>query len=228
MTLMTKKKVFVLGGKGAIGSAISNRFIELGYEVTSVGRQEFDLTEFSQIDHYFSLYPADFDILVHSGGYNVPKIFEDLSDQEIRHSLNANLIGFLDVVRHCLPHWKSSCAGRIVVLSSLYGSFGRRGRLPYVMSKHALNGAVKTLAIELAAHGVLVNSVSPGYISTNLTSRNNKPHEIEKLIAGIPLRRLGDPSEIAKVVEFLCSDLNTYINGQDLVVDGGFSVGGFQ
>jgi len=74
----------------------------------------------------------------------------------------------------------------------------------------------------------LVNSVSPGYIATELTFRNNPPHELKKLTAGIPLGRLGEPAEIAKVVEFLCSSLNTYISGQDLIVDGGFSVGGFQ
>jgi 3-oxoacyl-[acyl-carrier protein] reductase len=225
---MTRKKALVLGGKGSIGSAISNHFVDLGHEVTSVGRHEFDLTNDSQIEDFFSTAPADFDFLIHSGGFNVPKIFEDLSDQEIRHALDTNLMGFLNIVRRCLPYWKVKCAGRIVVLSSLYGTFGRRGRLPYVMSKHALNGAVKTLAIELAEYGVLVNSVSPGYIATELTFRNNPPHELKKLTAGIPLGRLGEPAEIAKVVEFLCSSLNTYISGQDLIVDGGFSVGGFQ
>jgi 3-oxoacyl-[acyl-carrier protein] reductase len=225
---MIRKRALVLGGKGAIGAAIESRFIESGCDVTSVGRQEFDLTDSSQIDYFFSKVPADFDFLIHSGGLNVPKIFEDLSDQEINHSLDANLLGFLKIVRHCLPYWKAKCSGRIVVLSSLYGTFGRRGRLPYVMSKHALNGAIKTLAIELAEYGILVNCVSPGYIATELTFRNNSPSEIQKLTAGIPLGRLGDPAEIAKVVEFLCSDLNTYISGQEIIVDGGFSAGGFQ
>jgi NAD(P)-dependent dehydrogenase (short-subunit alcohol dehydrogenase family) len=222
------KRVLVLGARGAIGKAIVDRFTESGSDVTGVGRQDFDLTDLSQIERFFALGRSDFDVLVHSGGFNIPKTFESLSDQEIRHSLDANLMGFLEVTRYCLPHWKKGGAGRVVVLSSLYGTFGRRGRLPYVISKHALNGAVKTLAIELSMHGVLVNSVSPGYISTELTFRNNDPNEIAKLTAGIPLGRLGTPEEVAKVVEFLCSDLNTYINGQDLVVDGGFSVGGFQ
>lgn len=221
-------KALVLGGRGAIGQAIAERLAEVGHEVVPVGRQDFDLTEVSQIDGFFQRSKADFDFLIHSGGYNIPKTFDTLTDAEIRRSLDANLFGFLDVARYCMPHWKARQNGRIVVLSSLYGFLGRRGRLPYVMSKHALNGAVKTLAIELAPYGVLVNSVSPGYIATALTYRNNSSQDIEKLVADIPQGRMGEPSEIAKVVEFLCSDLNTYINGQDLVVDGGFSIGGFQ
>ena len=224
---MRKMKALVLGGKGAIGTAVVDRLVETGYEVVSVGRQDFDLTKVSQIDRYFASTTGTFDILVHSGGHNVPKTFMELTDQEMRHALDANLFGFLSVTRHCLAHWKATGYGRIVVLSSLYGSFGRRGRLPYVMSKHAINGAVKTLAIELAEYGVLVNSVSPGYIATGLTYRNNRPSDIERLTTGIPLGRLGDPEEIAKVVEFLSSNLNTYISGQDLIVDGGYSIGGF-
>lgn len=222
-------KVLILGGKGDIGQAITERMFDVGHEVRTVGRQDFDLTDSDQIDRFFQITGAqEVDLLIHAGGYNIPKTFFDLTDEEIRRSLDANVFGFLDVVRHCMPYWKTKRKGRIVVLSSLYGFLGRRGRLPYVMSKHALNGAVKTLAIELASLGVLVNSVSPGYIATSLTYRNNAAQDIEKLVAGIPLGRMGDPSEIAKVVEFLGSDLNTYITGQDIVVDGGFSVGGFQ
>ena len=221
-------KALVLGGEGAIGQAVVARLTKVGYQVNSVGRKDFDLANTEQISVFFNRRSADFDILVHSGGYNIPKNFENLRDEEIRLSLNANLFGFLDVARRCLPHWRAKKCGRVVVLSSLYGFFGRSGRLPYVMSKHALNGAVKTLAIELGPLGVLVNSVSPGYINTPLTHRNNTTEDLEKLVAGIPIGRLGTPEEIAKVVEFLCSDLNTYINGQDIVVDGGFSIGGFQ
>jgi len=221
-------KALVLGGGGAIGRAIAARLTRVGHQVDSVGRKDFDLANKEQISAFFKRRSADFDILVHSGGYNVPKTFDSLKDEEIRLSLNANLFGFLDVARYCLPHWKATKRGRVVVLSSLYGFLGRSGRLPYVMSKHALNGAVKTLAIELGPLGVLVNSVSPGYISTPLTHRNNTTQDLEKLVTGIPIGRLGTPEEIANVVEFLCSDLNTYMNGQDLVVDGGFSIGGFQ
>lgn len=221
-------KVLVLGGKGAIGGAIAEHFTACGHAVTAVGRGEFDLARREQILDYFAQQPAEFDVLVHSAGWNVPKAFDQSSDDDIRLSLEANLFGFLCVVRACLPHWKQTGSGRIVAISSLYGFLGRHGRLPYVASKHALNGSVKTLAIELAPHGVLVNTVSPGYIATDLTFRNNSPEKIDALVAGIPVGRMGSPLEIAKVAAFLGSRDNTYINGQDIIVDGGFSIGGFQ
>ena len=113
------------------------------------------------------------------------------------------------------------------MISSLYGTTSRVERLPYTLSKHALNGIVKNLAIELSENGVLVNSISPGYINTKMTYINNTKEQINKLERLIPLKRLGKPDEIAELAFFLCSPKNTYINGQDIVVDGGFSVGGF-
>lgn len=221
-------RALILGGKGDIGGAIACRLSESGIEVIAVGRSDFDLTSNAEIDAYFNKSGNEFDILVHSGGLNNPKLFEELSEKEIRASLDANVHGFLTVLRKILPYWKKKQWGRVVVISSLYGFLARKGRLPYVMSKHALNGAVKTLAIELASDGVLVNSLSPGYIATKLTYKNNTQDVIEKLIESIPVGRMGDPKDIAEVASFLCSPANNYINGQDIVVDGGYSAGAFQ
>ncbi len=225
---MEKLRALVLGGRGDIGGAIANRLRGEGIEVLQVGRDDFDLADPVGIDAFFARRGDAYDILVHSAGLNQPKLFEDLTDEEIRASLDANLHGFLHVARACLPNWKSRRFGRVVVISSLYGFLARKGRLPYVVSKHALNGAVKTLAIELAPYGVLVNALSPGYIGTKMTYKNNSPETIAKFVSGIPLGRLGEPEDIAEVAAFLCSPRNRYLTGQDLVVDGGFSVGGFQ
>lgn len=221
-------RALVLGGTGDIGCAITQKLSSIGVDTTDVGRADFDLANSSQIATYFKKNGSQFDILIHSGGLNNPKNFEELTDTEIRGSLNANVLGFLDVVRELTPHWKRGGFGRVLVISSLYGFLGRKGRLPYVMSKHALNGAVKTLAIELASHGVLVNALSPGYIATKLTYKNNSTATIERLVSGIPVGRMGTPEDIAEVASFLCSPANQYINGQDIVVDGGYSIGGFQ
>jgi 3-oxoacyl-[acyl-carrier protein] reductase len=217
--------VVVLGGRGDIGSAISERFAAAGHPVMAVGRADFDLTEPDSIDAWFDRPRQPIGVLVHSAGLNHPKRFTDLSDSEIRECFSANVEGFLRVVRRAIPDLVAE-QGRIVVLSSIFGFLSRVGRLPYAMSKHALVGVVKTLALELAGDGVLVNAVSPGYIDTALTRANNDEATISRLTAAIPLQALGQPGDIAEVVYFLGSSGNRYITGQDVVVDGGFSIDG--
>ena len=91
------------------------------------------------------------------------------------------------------------------------------------MSKTALNGMTRAIAVELAPHNVLVNVVAPGYVLTDLTRQNNSEAEIEKISQTIPVKRLAAPEEIASIVAFLCSEQNTYLTGQTIVVDGGYS-----
>lgn len=221
------RKVLILGGRGDIGTAMAEMFRQRGDRVVATGRAEMDLADPAAIDGFFGANAADFDVVVHSAGLNNPKIFAELSSEEIALSLQVNVQGFLQVLKHIEPYLRAH-GGRVLVISSLYGFLSRRGRLPYSISKHGLIGAVKTLAIELGPHGVLVNALSPGFVMTKLTTKNNNPEMIEKMRGWIPAGRLGTPREIAEVAWFLCSPANTYINGADIVVDGGFSVGGFQ
>jgi 3-oxoacyl-[acyl-carrier protein] reductase len=190
-----------------------------------VGRKDFDLSDPASVEAWFNHPRPEFGVLVHSAGLNHPKPFLDLTEGEIRACFSANVEGFLGVTRRLLPELMLA-EGRIVVLSSIFGFLSRFGRLPYSMSKHALIGIVKSLAIELAPSGVLVNAVSPGYIDSRLTRANNDDATIARLTASIPMARLGRPADIAEIVHFLCSAANGYITGQDIVVDGGFSVDG--
>lgn len=221
-------RALVLGGTGDIGGAIAARLAEEDMDVRAVGRRDFDLADAASIEAWFAGNSADFDVLVHSGGFNQPAPFVDLSMETIEAGLDANLMGFLRVAKHVVPGMKARRSGRIVVVSSLYGFLSRHGRITYTMAKHALNGAVKTLAIELGASGILVNSVAPGFVMTKMTVANNDEATIARLVSDIPLGRMAEPDEIADVVNFLCSTQNRYLTGQDLVVDGGFSIGGFQ
>ena len=112
--------------------------------------------------------------------------------------------------------------GRIINISSIFGIVARGKQTMYSATKHAINGVTKTLALELGPHNILVNSVCPGFTNTDLVKRN--PPEKNALIAkDIPLGRFAEPSEIAELVLFLISDKNTYVNGQSLVIDGGFT-----
>jgi 3-oxoacyl-[acyl-carrier protein] reductase len=217
--------VLVLGGRGDIGSAIVDRFAKAGHEVVATGRAEFDMSDPQSVSAWFDCPRPSFGVVIHSAGVNAPKPFTELSSAEIRQCFAANVEGFLEVARRTIPDLVAE-RGRIVVLSSIFGFLSRAGRLPYAMSKHALVGVVKTLAIELAPEGVLVNAVSPGYIETRLTSANNDEATIARLTASVPMKRLGTPDDIAEVVHFLGSEANRYITGQDVVVDGGFSIDG--
>ena len=217
--------VLILGGRGDIGSAIADRFSSAGHEVLPVGRSDFDLTEPHSIDAWFDRPHPPIGVLVHSAGLNYPKRFAELTDAEIAECFAANVEGFLGVARRTIPELIAQ-QGRIVVLSSIFGFLSRIGRLPYAMSKHALVGIVKTLALELADDGVLVNAVSPGYIDTRLTRANNDDATIARLATAVPMGRLGAPVDVAEVVYFLGSSANRYITGQDVVVDGGFSIDG--
>jgi NAD(P)-dependent dehydrogenase (short-subunit alcohol dehydrogenase family) len=219
------RKILVLGGSGDIGHEIVKKFSN--DIVISVGSKDIDLSDKQSVEK-FNKQHSSFDTIIHSAGYNVPGAFESLNLDELEKSVRTNLLGFLPVVQNNIDHWKNTGTGRVVVVSSLYGFISRYGRMPYVISKHGLIGFVKTLAIELGPIGATVNAVTPGYINTKMTSKNNTPETIEKIVKGIPAGRMGTPTEIADAVAFLASEQNTYINGHDLVVDGGYSVGGFQ
>jgi len=91
------------------------------------------------------------------------------------------------------------------------------------MSKSALNGMTRALAVELAPFNVLINAVAPGFVMTDLTSQNNTPEEISKLCQMIPAGRMAKPEEIANLVSFLCSESNSYLTGQTILIDGGYS-----
>lgn len=219
------RNILVLGGTGDIGKAIADEFQDV---VVTAGSQDVNLADKESVRKFIKLTGSKFDTIIHSAGMNAPGLFVESDISDIEESVQANLLGFLPIVKSNIPYWRETGTGRLVVVSSLYGFTARVGRLPYVISKHGLIGAVKTLAIELGPYGVMVNAVTPGYINTKMTSKNNSVETIEKLTQGIPVGRMGTPKEIARAVKFLASEDNTYINGHDLVVDGGYSIGGFQ
>jgi NAD(P)-dependent dehydrogenase (short-subunit alcohol dehydrogenase family) len=228
MTLK-KRKALVLGGTGDIGAAIAIKLAhDFGDDVVPVGSKDLNLADPKSIDIFIEKHGSEFDVLVHSAGVNQPGLIESLDLKNVEFAIHANLMGFLKLCQIMLPYWKKQSYGKIIIISSLYGFFSRKGRLPYAISKHALIGAMKTMAIEFAEFGITVNAVSPGYIDTKMTSKNNSPETIQKIINGIPVKKLGLPDDVARAVSFLASPENSYVNGLDLIVDGGYSIGGFQ
>lgn len=222
------RNVFLLGGHGDIGTAIGQKFTDAGDVVFRPTRQELDLEKIEQIDAFMSGLRNPIDVLINCAGWNNPKPGDLVSIEEIQRGMQINICGFHRIAQIVAETMKEKREGHILALSSLYGFISRKNRLPYVMAKHALNGWVKTMAIEWGEYNIKVNALSPGYVDTQMTRKNNDESTIKAFAERIPLRRLANPKDIAEVAYFLCSPNNQYINGHDLVVDGGYSIGGFQ
>jgi len=222
------RTLFLLGGSGDIGKAIQQKFIEKGYKVIAPTRQEINLEDRESIENYFKDKNFAIDVLMNCAGVNEPKTFTTITYEDIDKTLQINLLGFFRIIQHLLPGMIEQGNGHILAISSIYGVISRGKRLPYSMSKHALNALVKTLAIEFGELNIKVNSLSPGFVETKLTRKNNDEKTIKQLIEKIPLKRLATPEDVANASYMLCSVENTFISGQNIIVDGGYTIGGFE
>jgi 3-oxoacyl-[acyl-carrier protein] reductase len=137
--------------------------------------------------------------------------------------LQINLAAPLRLIQAVVPHMQQQKWGRILNVSSILSLVARERRSGYSMTKAALNALTRSAAVEFGPDGVLVNALCPGYVETALTRQNNTPAEIAALAASIPLNRLAQPDELARVAAFLCSEENSYLTGQMVVIDGGFT-----
>ncbi len=221
-------KVFLTGGNGNIGSAIKEKFILNGDELVAPSSAALDLSDLTAIGAYFKKNGADFDVVVHCAGYNPIASAEELSAAEFLKTENINVTALLEICKHVMPYFQKKKRGYVLGIASLYATTGRSDRAAYAASKHALRGLVQTLAIELGQYQVMCNTVSPGYVDTKMFRARNSAEKIQSIVSKIPLQRLAQPQDIADIVAFLCSPQNTYITGQDIIVDGGFMAGGFQ
>jgi len=213
----------VTGASRGIGAAIAKKLASDGCEVITPTRAELDLASDKSIEAYLSMLEQPVDILVNDAGINRIAVMENVQSQDLTDTLQINLIAPFRLAQFLAPQMIARQFGRIVNISSVWSVISRAGRISYTMSKTAINGMTRSLAVELAPYNILVNAVAPGYVMTDLTRQNNSVAELEKISQAIPARRLAEPQEIANVVAFLCSEHNTYLTGQIIVVDGGYT-----
>ncbi len=221
-----KRTLFLTGGGGGIGTAIKKRFIQAGYQVVAPSHQTLDLADPHNVDQYFAQHAAHFAVIIHSAGYNHPTPLTKISLAAYQQTQNINLTSFLRIVQYNLPYFKKIKGGHILAISSLYSVIARENRLSYTIAKHGMVGAVQTLALELAPYQVCCNALAPGWVDTKMTRQNLTPQEIARIKKKLPLGRLQTPAEIARAAYFLCSEENTSITGQNIIIDGGFCAGG--
>lgn len=219
---MNKLTVLITGGSKGIGYAIAERLRKEDlYEVITPSHHDLDLSDRESIKNFCKQHPK-VDILINNAGINILGAVDMLTDEDMDAMLGTNLIGPIALIREVAPSMKKSGYGKIINVSSIWGIRSKENRTLYSATKFALNGVTKSLARELGSYNILVNSICPGYVNTELTRKNVPEEEQIKIKASIPLGRFAEPDEIAQTVSFLISSNNTYITGQTIIIDGGF------
>ena len=219
------RKVLITGGSRGIGYAIAKKFSANGYDVVAPTRAELDLTDGASIHQFIRVHQdIFFDVIINNAGCNDVNLIGQIQDEELERMMNINLIAPIKLLRGFVGKMKENHYGRIVNIGSIWGVVSKGGRTVYSATKHAIHGVTGTLSVELASDNILVNTVCPGFTLTEMTHKNNTLDEILAISKDIPVGRMAEPEEIAEVVFFLGHETNTYLTGQKIVVDGGFTI----
>ena len=160
------------------------------------------------------------DVLVNNAGITRDGLLMRMKEEDWDAVLTTNLKGVFNCTKAAIKYMMKQKAGHIVSISSVVGEMGNAGQANYAAAKAGVIGFTKAVAKEVAARGITVNAVAPGFIKTDMTAVLNEK-QVEGMLTTIPLKRLGDPSDIAKAVVFLASEDANYITGQTINVDGG-------
>jgi len=220
---MTKRTALITGSTGGIGKSLVSSLKE-NVNVISPTRKELDLSSNSSIDDYISSLDIPIDIIVNCAGIHKAGNCEDLTVHDFQNILQINLIAPFQIISGLVKGMKERKYGRILNISSIWSVVSKEKRSIYSASKSGLNGLTRTLALELAPFNILVNSVAPGYVNTDMIQQYNSKKELEKIKKVIPLGRFAEPNEIVELVKFLISENNSYITGQIIPIDGGYLI----
>ncbi|WAC49528.1 acetoacetyl-CoA reductase [Asticcacaulis sp. SL142] len=160
------------------------------------------------------------DVLVNNAGITRDGFFHKMTQDQWQEVIHTNMDSVFNMTRQVIEGMRERGYGRIINISSINGQKGQAGQTNYSAAKSGMIGFTKALAMESAAKGITVNCVAPGYTSTEMVSAIN-PAVLEKIVAGIPVGRLGTPEEVAEICAFLASDMASFITGATIAVNGG-------
>ena len=232
------KKVFITGASRGIGNAIAKSLLKENYTVigtatSSKGVEQLiaegilgykleldDLERINASWDKISNEHLDIDILVNNAGFTRDNLILRMSEDEWNDVMNVHLNGMFRITKRLLKPMLKKRWGRIINLSSTSAVLGNKGQANYAAAKAGIEAFSRSLASEVGSRGITVNAVAPGFINTDMTELNSGVVE-EELIKKIPLGRFGETSEIAHLVNFLCSEESSYITGQTIHINGG-------
>jgi 3-oxoacyl-[acyl-carrier protein] reductase len=232
--------VLVTGGTRGIGAAIVQAYLERGAQVIATGtkapapatpahpRIHHVAVSFEDEDQVRSFAQSlaalpRLDACINNAGINIIKPISAVEEIDYDRIAAINLRAPYFIAKAATQVMQKAKRGWIVNVGSIWSVIAKPGRTPYCTAKAGLAGMTRALAVELAPDGILVNCVSPGFVLTDLTRASLGEKEREALAHLIPLGRMAEPEEIARIVAFLGGPENTYLTGQNIVVDGGFT-----
>ncbi len=235
------KTVIVVGGTSGIGRSISELFYLEECSLIYTGRSEnptnplpepanyhqLDLKDSNSIDRFLAEVLPEIQfplILINNAGIQLRAPVESLSIENWNSTLQVNLTGPFKLMQGVIPFMKKNGGGRIVNIGSIAGIITKPEQASYSASKAALISLTRTIAVELATHNILINTICPGTTLTPMVDNLLSEEKKNEIIKGIPLGRFANPEEIAKMALFFASDTNTYMTGQCVIVDGGFTL----
>ncbi len=245
---MTQKVAYVTGGMGGIGTAICRKLHDMGYKVIAGCGPSRDFNKWlgEQAAQGYTFYAsvgnvsdwdstkAAFDkvkaehgtisILVNNAGITRDGVFRKMSLDDWRAVIDTNLNSLFCVTKQVIDGMLDKGWGRIINISSVNGEKGQFGQTNYSAAKAGMHGFTMALAQEVASKGVTVNTVSPGYIATDMVTAIRQD-VLDKIISGIPVRRLGKPEEIASVIAWLAGEDGGFTTGADFSCNGGLHMG---
>ena len=219
------RNVLITGGSRGIGKEITKIFNENGYKVYAPTREELNLKDNDSVKEFIEKHKnIYFSVIINNAGINIVNDIENIDEDVLNETMNVNLITPIKLIKGFIGKMKENNYGRIVNIGSIWAVISKEGRSVYSATKNGIHGVTNTVALEAGSYNVLVNTVCPGFTLTELTKQNNTQEQIDRLCEEIPVKRMAEPSEIAKFVYYLASEENTYITGQKITIDGGFTV----
>ena len=245
---MSQKVAYVTGGMGGIGTAICQRLHQEGFKVIAgcgptrdhakwLGEQkELGFTFYASVGNVgawestveaFEKTKAEhgtLDVLVNNAGITRDRMLMKMSREDWDSVIETNLNSMFNVTKQVVGDMVEKGWGRIINISSVNGEKGQAGQTNYSAAKAGMHGFSMALAQELATKGVTVNTVSPGYIGTDMVNAIRED-VLAKIVATVPVKRLGKPSEIASIIAWLASEEGGYATGADFSVNGGLHMG---
>ena len=234
--LLSGYKALVTGGTRGIGEAIARQLERDGATVIVTGTKpdsvppsgcDYRAVRFEDDEALSALVSEvadlEIDILVNNAGINKIAPFADINPGDFDRIYKVNVLAPFLLSQAAIPYMKRKGWGRIVTISSIFGKISKEKRASYSASKFAVDGMMAALSAEVASHGILANCIAPGFIDTDLTHEILGKVGVEDLVERIPIKRLGTPEEIATFVTWVAGPNNTYLTGQNIVIDGGFT-----